>query len=295
MVRVALALIAVLTAACSSGPRPIVVASKNFTEQLVLGEIIAQQIERNGLSVERKLNLGGTLLAHQALLSGGIDLYPEYTGTALTAVLKMDQRGSAAEVRKRVSDEYMSRWRLSWVAPLGFNNTFAMTVPGDVPYTTISEAAAGRAWRLGTGYEFLQRPDGLPGLIRAYGLKLEGDPITMDLALLYRALESRKVDMVAASSTDAQLSVLNVRVLRDDRSYFPPYECAVVVRDLAMSSFPQLRPALQALEGTIDDTTMRRLNYEAEGKKRPIPEIAREFLATLAGREFRQGRMAPPR
>jgi glycine betaine/choline ABC-type transport system substrate-binding protein len=184
----------------------------------------------------------------------------------------------------------MSKWRLSWVAPLGFNNTFAMTVRGDVPYTTISEAAAGGAWRLGTGYEFLQRPDGLPGLIRAYSLKVDGAPVTMDLALLYRALESRQVDMIAASSTDAQLSALNVRVLRDDRSYFPPYQCAIVVREAALSSFPQLRPALQALEGTIDDATMRRLNYEAEGKKRPIPEIAREFLATLDGRAVRQGK-----
>jgi osmoprotectant transport system substrate-binding protein len=282
MVRIALALIAVLTVSCTRGPRPIVVASKNFTEQLVLGEIIAQQLERRGLTVERKLNLGGTLLAHQALVSGGIDLYPEYTGTALTAVLKLDERGDAAAVRKRVSAEYMTRWKLSWLAPLGFNNTFAITVRGDAPYTTISEAAAGRAWRLGTGYEFLQRPDGLPGLVRTYGLKVEGNPITMDLALLYRALESRQVDMVAGSGTDAQLSVLDVRVLRDDRQYFPPYECAVVVGPQVLASFPQLRPALAELEGKIGDSTMRRLNYEAEGKKRPVSEVARDFLAKLA-------------
>jgi osmoprotectant transport system substrate-binding protein len=279
MVRITIALMAVLAASCTRGPRPVVVASKNFTEQLVLGEIIAQQLERRGMSVERKLNLGGTLLAHQALVSGGIDLYPEYTGTALTAVLKLDQRGDAAEVRKRVSGEYLNRWRLSWLAPLGFNNTFAMTVRGDVPYTTMSEAAPARAWRLGTGYEFLQRPDGLPGLVRAYGLKLDGDPITMDLALLYRALESRQVDMVASSSTDAQLSVLNVRVLRDDRGYFPPYECSVVVREEALRTFPGLQRALIELEGAIDDATMRRLNYEAEGRKRAIADVAREFLA----------------
>jgi glycine betaine/choline ABC-type transport system substrate-binding protein len=278
MVRIAIALITLLSVGCTRGPRQIVVASKNFTEQLVLGEIIAQQLEQRGIGVERRLNLGGTLLAHQALVSGGIDLYPEYTGTALTTVLKLDRHGNAAEVRKRVADEYMRRWRLSWIAPLGFNNTFAMTIRGELPYTTLSEAAAGRAWRLGTGYEFLQRPDGLPGLVRTYGLKLQGDPVTMDLALLYRALESRQVDMVAGSSTDAQLSALNVRVLRDDHEYFPPYECAIVVREEAMNVFPQLRAALAELEGAIDDTTMRRLNYEAEGRKRATADVAAEFL-----------------
>ena len=283
MVRVALAVIlALAVSSCGSdGAKPVVVASKNFTEQLVLGEIIAQHLERRGMRVDRKLNLGGTLLAHQALVSGGIDLYPEYTGTALTAVLRAPPEGDASAVWKQVSTGYLAKWQIEWMRPLGFDNTFAMAVRADSPYRTLSEAAAGEAWRMGVGYEFLQRPDGLPGLMRTYGLKLARDPISMDLGLLYRALETRQVDMAAASSTDAQLSTGAFRVLEDDRRYFPPYECSIVARRQALESRPGLREALAALSGRIDASAMRRLNHEAEGKKRPIVEIAREFVASL--------------
>jgi osmoprotectant transport system substrate-binding protein len=272
--------------ACRSGPQPIVVGSKNFTEQIVLGEIIAQQIERRlHAPVERKLNLGGTLLAHEALVSGGIDLYPEYTGTALTAVLKQQPSSNASDVFDRVRASYERQWHLRWLPPLGFDDTFAMVVRGETArrqkLETLSDAAARGPWKLGAGYEFLQRPDGLTGLVRTYQLKLDGTPVTMDLGLLYRALESRQVDMVAANATDGQLSTLDVKALRDDRSYFPPYQCAVVVRSEALRAHPGLEQALSQLSGKLSDEVMRKLNHDAQSKRASVEEIARQFLKSI--------------
>jgi glycine betaine/choline ABC-type transport system substrate-binding protein len=282
-------LILLLGPGCSRHPR-IVVGSKNFTEQIVLGEILAQQLERRtGLRVERKFNLGGTLLTQEALLSGALDLYPEYTGTALTAILKRKPSSDAAAVFRQVKLAYHDQWGLEWLPPLGFANTFAMTVRGATAgagrLKTISDAARSpRPWRLGAGYEFLQRPDGLSGLLRAYGLRIQDSPVTMDLGLLYQALDHDQVDMIAANSTDGLLSVLNLRVLLDDRKYFPPYECAAVVREVTLAAHPELRPALEELSGQISESAMRRLNYEVDGKHRPVPEVASQFLQTLPAR-----------
>jgi glycine betaine/choline ABC-type transport system substrate-binding protein len=268
-------------AACSRQTK-IVVGSKNFTEQIVLGEILAQQIERRlHVPVVRKLDLGGTLLAHEALTSGSIDLYPEYTGTALTAVLKQPVRTDAKGVIEAVSAAYRQRWGLEWMPPLGFNNTFAMVVRRDENQRTLSGAAQARAWKLGIGYEFRGRPDGLAGLLQTYHLRLSGDPVTMDLGLLYAALGSRKVDMIAANSTDGLLSVLDVTVLADDRNYFPPYECAAVVRQATLARNPGLRGALEQLSGRLTDSVMRKLNYEVDGKHRRAAEVAEEFLKTV--------------
>jgi osmoprotectant transport system substrate-binding protein len=264
-----------------------VVGSKNFTEQVVLGEILAQQIERRiHAPVERKLNLGGTLLAHEALVKGDIDLYPEYTGTALIAVLKEAPGGSPEAVMDRVRSAYRSRWKLDWLPPLGFNNTFAMIVRGEtarrLEVATLSDAARTRAWRLGAGYEFQSRADGLDGLVRTYGLQLEGAPAVMDLGLLYAALESGKVNMVAANATDGLISTLDVRVLADDRRYFPPYQCAVVARGDALARFAGLRAAVEELAGKLNDDTMRKLNYEVDGRHRRPGEVAAEFLTKLS-------------
>jgi len=266
------------TTSCSK-QTAIVVGSKNFTEQVLLGEILAQQIERRlHVPVVRKLDLGGTLLAHEALTSGSIDLYPEYTGTALTAVLKRPPLGDAKAVFDAVHEAYQRQWQLAWMKPLGFNNTFAMVVRRDEKTTTLSGAARERAWKLGMGYEFRERPDGLDGLLKAYHLRLSGDPVTMDLGLLYTALQSRKVDMAAANSTDGMLSVLDVAVLDDDRHYFPPYECAAVVRESTLMRYPSLRAALEELSGRLTDSVMRNLNYQVDGKHRPAAEVAEEFL-----------------
>jgi osmoprotectant transport system substrate-binding protein len=267
----------------SCGPRAnIVVGSKDFTEQEILGEIAAQQIERKlGIEVERKFNLGGTLLAHQSLVKGEIDLYPEYSGTALTAVLKQPVSRDASAVEAKVRAEYRSRWNLEWMPSLGFNNTFAMVVQGG-GFETLSQAAArSQAWKLGIGYEFLTRPDGLAGLVSTYGLKLDGSPRSMALGLLYQALKQQQVEMAAGSATDGPIMAMGLTVLRDDKGYFPPYEAAFVMRDAAIKANPSLRAAVDALSGKISTDAMRKMNYEVDGQHRAIREVAKEFLDGL--------------
>ena len=274
--------VAILSAACSREPR-IRVGSKNFSEQLILGEIVAQHLEhRFHGRVSRRLDLGGTLLAQQALQSGEIDVYPEYTGTALTAILKAPPLNDPSAALAKVRQGYQP-WRLKWLDPLGFENTFAMAVRTSdaVGVKTLTEAAGLRAWKLGAGYEFAHRPDGLPGLLQTYGLKLSGTPKTMDLGLLYQALAKNQVDMVAGNSTDGVLAVLPLTVLSDDRKYFPPYECALVVREETERNFPGFTAALSELSGRISSETMRRMNYQLDGEHRPAREIASQFLQSL--------------
>lgn len=279
-----LILIALLAAGCTSKPR-IVVGSKNFTEQVLLGEIVAQQIERRlGIEVDRKLDLGGTLLAHEALKSGGIDLYPEYTGTALTVVLKQPAVKDAKSAFEKVSLGYQT-WGIEWLAPLGFNNSFAMVVRTEIAHAqglkSLSDVARRpAAWRLGVGYEFTQRPDGLNGLVQTYGLRQDGAPVTMDLGLLYPALESKKIDMAAANATDGMLAHPRFTVLDDDLHYFPPYECAIAVRHETLGRFPRLRQVLTELSGRISDAAMRRMNELVDVEHKPAADVARDFLST---------------
>lgn len=279
-----LLLVIVLATGCSSKAR-IVVGSKNFTEQVLLGEIIAQHVERRlGIQVERKLNLGGTLLAHGALESGGIDLYPEYTGTALTGVLKQALEKDPEAVRNRVRQGY-SALRLAWLNPFGFDNTFAMVITTGTArqhgLRNLTDAAQRiEPWRLGVGYEFVQRPDGLDGLVRTYGLRLNGAPTTMDLGLLYTALRSGKIEMAAANASDGALANPEFTVLADDRRYFPPYECAIVVREDTLARHPQLRKVLEELSGRISGAEMRRMNAAVDIDHQPLTQVADEFLAT---------------
>jgi glycine betaine/choline ABC-type transport system substrate-binding protein len=263
---------------------PITVGSKNFTEQVVLGEIVAQHLEhRLARRIDRKLNLGGTMLAHQALVRGEIDLYPEYTGTALTTILKLPPTSDPASTTALVRGEYQSRFGLQWMDPLGFNNTFAMVVRGDearkYKIATLSDAARyAPGWTLGVGYEFQQRPDGLAGLLKTYHLPVHGTPKTMDLGLLYKALEQGQVSMVAGNATDGQLSVLNAVILQDDQHYFPPYDCGLVVRPEILKDYPALQQALGELVGRFSDQTMRKLNHQVDGEHRPVREVAEQFL-----------------
>ncbi len=281
--RIALVLFALLMASCTR--TGITVGSKNFTEQLVLGEIAAQQIERKvHIPVSRKLNLGGTLLAHQALLNGEIDLYPEYTGTALTAVLKQKPSHSAAEAFETVSRLYGERFHLKWYAPLGFDDTFAMVVRRQdalaLPAPTLS-AAAQRAWKLGVGYEFLTRPDGFAALDAAYRLQWTGTARTMDLGLLYRALDGGQIEMAAANSTDGLLTSSEYAVLADDRHAFPPYEACFVAGDALSSKHPDVAAAVAELSGKLNDRTMRELNRRVDQGHEPIVQVAHDFLATF--------------
>ena len=270
-------------AACSRTPA-IVVGSKNFTEQVLLGEIAAQQIERKlHITVERRLNLGGTLLAHGALAKAQIDLYPEYTGTAMSAVLKQKLSSDPMSVYMQVKDRYRDRFHLIWLPPLGFNDTFAMVVRTEDARqlsASLLSAAANRPWRLGVGYEFLTRSDGLQNLDKAYSLHWKGTPKTMDLGLLYKALQQNQIDMAAGNSTDGLLTDKNLTTLADDKHAFPPYSACFVVREALLKDRPNLRWALTMLSGHMSDETMRALNRKVDVEHQPVPAVARDFLAT---------------
>jgi len=261
----------------------IVVGSKNFTEQVVLAELVAQHLEaRTGLPVERRFYLAGSYICHQAVLAGRLDLYVEYTGTALTAILKQPPRGSPAEVLARVRRAYAGRFELEVTEPLGFNNTFALVVRGEdarrLNLRTLSDLARhAPEWRAGFGYEFMERPDGYAGLAKTYNLKFAAPPRIMDLGLLYRALLEKQVDVVAGNSTDGLIAALGLAVLADDRNYFPPYEAVPVVRRETLARHPAVRAALAELAGKISDDEMRRLNYAVDGERRDVKEVVRDF------------------
>ncbi len=272
-----------LLSACSHQSR-IVVGCKNFTEQIILGEVIAQQIEnKTHLPVERRFYLGGTYIAHQSVLAGRIDMYPEYSGTALTAILKEQPSSDRRPVYERVKSEYERRFHLTLSPPLGFNNTFAMQIRGEdarrLHLQTISQAAQYTPqWRAGFGYEFMERVDGYKGLVATYGLRFAEAPRIMDLGLLTRALKAHQVDLIAGNMTDGLIPALDLFVLEDDKHYFPPYEAVPVVRKQALAEHPELSTALDSLGGKISDQEMRQLNYEVDGKKRDVKEVARDFL-----------------
>jgi osmoprotectant transport system substrate-binding protein len=264
----------------------VVVGSKNFTEQIILAELLAQQIEAHSmLRVDRRLNLGGTLICQQALLAGQMDLYAEYTGTALTAILGELSSHDAEAAYRAVHDGYRDRFGFDVGPPLGFNNTFAIVVRGEdaksLKLHTISDLVPhAPQWRAGFGYEFMERSDGYTGLARAYGLKFAAAPSIMDLGLLYRALKEHKVDVVAGNSTDGLINALGMTILEDDRHYFPPYQAVTVVRSAALQAHPEMRGALDALGGKISDSEMRQMNYAVDGDQRDPAAVAREFRRT---------------
>jgi osmoprotectant transport system substrate-binding protein len=265
------------------GPEKIVVGSKNFTEQIVLAELFAQQIEAHtALQVERKVNLGGTLLCHEALVAGKIDIYPEYTGTALTAVLNDPPQYDPAKVFGLVQTEYGKRFGVEVMPSLGFNNTFAMVVRGEdadkLHLHTVSEITPyAPKWRPGFGYEFIERPDGYHGWIAAYGLHFATAPKILDLGLLYRALADKQVDIVAGNSTDGVIAALHMVALEDDKHYFPPYEAVPLVRRATLERHPEVRDAIGALSGKISEDEMRRMNYAVDGEHRDPANVVREF------------------
>jgi osmoprotectant transport system substrate-binding protein len=271
-------------AGCSRNADRIVVGSKDFTEQLVLGELFAQIIEnRTHLPVERRFYLAGTFICQQAILAGRIDIYPEYTGTALTAVLKDQPSGDKVDVYQRVKQAYQTKFNLATGRPLGFNDTFAIVIRGDdarkLHLTTVSQGAAfAPKWRAGFGYEFMERPDGYKGLVASYGLHFAEAPRIMDLGLITRALKERQVDLIAGNNTDGLIPALDLFVLEDDHHYFPPYEAVAVMRGEMLKKHPEVGEALDALAGAISDEDMRRLNYAVDGKHRDAAAVVREFL-----------------
>ena len=285
-----LAILLVLASACrGGGERPLRIGSKNFSEQVILGEIAAQGLEARGVHVDRRLNLGGTFVCHQALKAGELGLYPEYTGTAFTAILARKPVSDPELVRAEVAQEYRKRWNLVWSPPLGFENTFALVMRRDeaarLHISKISDLAAHPEIRPGFGYEFLEREDGFPGLAKTYGLRFSQRPVQMDLGLLYQALASRKVDLVAGNSTDGLIDAIGGVVLEDDRRYFPPYEAAFVL-GAEVWKRPEVRAFFESLAGTIDAATMRKMNAAVDKDKRRPEDVAREFL--------RRSRKPPP-
>src|SRR2546422_1487717 len=273
--------------ACTIPPQfKIPIGSKFFTEQVVLADLLAQHIEaKTGILVIRKTNLGGTLLVHKALLAAELDLYVEYTGTALTAVLNESPQGDSAAVYLRVQQLYSERFHLAVTEPLGFENTFAMVIRGgdaqNLHLQKISDIVPiAPKWRAGVGYEFLERPDGFPGLRKSYGPRFAEPPRVMDLGLIYRALLDHQVDIVAGNSTDGLIDALGLVALADDRHYFPPYDAVPIVRQSTLAQFPQLRPALADLAGKLSAADIRRLNYAVDAQHQDAAAVVRAFRAS---------------
>jgi len=276
---------AALLVSCSpSHTNRIVVGSKNFTESFILGELIAQQIETHtNLKVERRFYLAGSYICQQAILAGRIDIYPEYTGTALTAILKQPASNDRAEVYQRVKSEYERRFALTLGPAFGFNDTFAMEIRGEdarkLNIRTLSQAAQFTPqWRAGFGYEFMERPDGYRGLVATYGLRFAERPRIMDLGLLARALKDHQIDFAGGNATDGLIPALDLFALEDDRQYFPPYEAVAVIREQMVQQHPEVAKTLAELGGSISDQEMQKLNYAVDGLHRDTQDVVREFL-----------------
>lgn len=271
--------------AAVEGPEPgtIRIGSKRFSEQFILGEMMAQLIEdRTDLKVERLFNLGGTMINHGALERGEIDLYPEYTGTALTAILKHNTVSNPKEALEIVSKAYRDRFHAEWLKPFGFNNAYSITVRKDDAerrgWDTISDLAeVAPGLRAGWTAEFSERPDGYPGLQKAYGFRF-GEVRDLDPAIMYQAAARGEVDVVCAYTTDGRIPAYNLKPLKDDRGFFPPYYAAPVVRSETLRAHPEVRDVLNELGGALDDSTMQQLNFEVDEKGRTARDVAREFL-----------------
>ena len=271
---------------CIRRERQLTIGSKNFTEQLILGEVLKQYLESVcRMPVEGRFYLAGTYICQQALLAGRIDTYVEYTGTALAAILKERVSGDASTVYEHVNDEYKRRFGLDVMPPLGFNNSFAMVMRGDearrLGLKMLSQLAPfASQMRLGVGYEFLERQDGYQGLVRTYDLHFAEAPRVMDLGLLYRALQNRSVDIVAGNNTDGLIAALGLVVLEDDKHYFPPYDAVPIVRPALFDMCPDAAGAFARLGGRISADEMRAMNYAVDGQKKDARDVAGEFLKT---------------
>jgi len=261
----------------------IIIASKDFTEQDILGELLAQQIEaKTHLKVDLRPRLGGTFICHNAIITGKIDAYIEYTGTAFSAILKQATIHDPQIVYDKLRQAYAQKFNLEVMPGLGFEDTFAMIIRGETAkkyqVKTLSEVAKYTPQlRAGFGYEFRERQDGWPGLSQTYGLQFSQSPQIMDLGLIYRALIQKQVDFIAGNSTDAQIARLGLSVLQDDRHYFPPYQPVPIIRQATLQKYPQLREAIAPLIGRISADEMRHLNNLVEAEMRDVKEVVREF------------------
>lgn len=273
-----------LSSGCVSRRSQISVGSKNFTEQLILGEVLEQALERAcNMPVDGRFYLAGTYICQQAILAGRIDTYVEYTGTALAAILKRSASGDSQTVYEQVKREYKQRFHLDVMPPLGFNNSFAMVMRGDearrLEVTKLSQLSPlAPKLRLGCGYEFLERQDGYKGLVQAYGLRFQGAPRVMDLGLLYRALQNNSVDIVAGNNTDGLIKALGLVVLEDNKHYFPPYDAVPIVNPVLFQKCASAHGVFAQLAGRISAEQMRAMNYAVDGEKKDAAAVATQFL-----------------
>jgi len=260
----------------------IVVGSKGFTEQLILGNIIGLLMENNGFKVDRKIGLGGTVIVHEAIVRGDVNVYVEYTGTGLTAILKRPVVKDPEEVYQIVKKDYDEKFKLTWLKPWGFNNTYCIVMRKDdaerLKLSKVSDLkSVAKDLIFGGTIEFLARPDGVPGLVKHYDLKFK-DQMGMDPGLVYKAIAEKQVDVISGFATDGRIPAFNLVVLEDDLKFFPPYYAAPVVRNELLSKAPQVAEILNRLAGKISDITMASLNYTVDGKKQEAEAVARDFL-----------------
>jgi len=274
---------AAASASKPAGAKPkVAVGSKDFTEQLIVGQMAAVLLEDAGYQVDRKLNLGGTAVVNQALMNGDVDTYVEYTGTGLTALLKLPVQTDPQQVYDTVKKEYESQFKATWLKPWGFNNTYALTMRQDraaemgaKKISDLKEKASGLVF--GGTQEFLTRPDGLPGVEQLYGLKFKEDK-GMDPGIMYQAVDQKQVDVISAFATDGRIVGLKLVTLEDDKKFFPPYFAAPVIRQDTLAKDPQIAEVLNKLGGKIDDSTMANLNLKVDQDKKEPLDVAKEFL-----------------
>jgi osmoprotectant transport system substrate-binding protein len=271
-------------AGCGRSSDQIIIGSKNFTENMILGEIFTQLIrEKTDLKAVHKESLGGTMVCFEAIRQGALDIYPEYTGTGLTAHLKMNVIHDADRVYDIVKKEFAKRFAMEWLDPLGFNNTYAIAVKQSFAQkhnlTNVSQLASlAPNLKFGAEHEFFDRQDGYDGMSHIYGLHFKGEPVKMDVALKYQAISEDKIDVTDAFSTDGQLIRYKLKTLEDDRKFFPPYYAAPIIRKATLKKHPELKKVLNMLAGKISDMEMQQMNYQAECEKKSIQDVAHDFL-----------------
>lgn len=264
----------------------ITIGSQNFTEQVILGEILATAIEANtDLKVDRKFNLGGTFICHNAVVSGAIDGYVEYTGTAWTAILNQKPINNPQLVYEKTKETYAEKFDLKVMPFLGFENTYVILIRREdaekLKITNVSEAAEySPQWRGGFGHEFMDREDGYRGLVKTYNLKFSELPLAMDLNLIYRALADKKVDLISGDSTHALISVYDLFMLEDDKQYFPPYQAVPVFNKQTLRKYPQVKEAIARLTDKISVEEMREMNYKVANQSLPVKEVVENFLSS---------------
>jgi osmoprotectant transport system permease protein len=264
-------------------PAKIIIGSKNFTEQVILGELLAQHIENHTkLKVDRRFNLGGTFIAHEAVKAGKIAGYVEYTGTSFTTILKEKPISDAESVYQKVKAYYDQKLKLAVMKPLGFENTFAMIIRGEDAekwqIKSLSEIGKySSQMKAGFGYEFLERADGYPGLSKTYNLKF-ANINQMELGLMYQALKEKQVDFIAANSTDGLIPVLNLVILEDDKKYFPPYQAIPIFNQEILQKYPELTNTINQLGGKVSTTAIQKMNYQVDNQSQPVEKVVSEWL-----------------